>query len=299
MARIIVFLIAFLLAIPIRAIETNETTGAYDTTAPTSTDIPDWNTGWGADSVTGWNYVGEVNGASGVYIGNGWVLTAGHVGFGNFTLGGVTYTAVANSSQSISNSKGTADLLLFQIASPPELPSLTLSTGLPVAFSSKQTGSLVAMLGFGGGYGLTWGLDTATEINELITPGGYTYVSTDFFTDNGQVVRGSSSITNNATLVDGDSGGGNFTYNATTRKWELTGINEVTGSYSDYSGNYAGNGTFSGMVQLNIYATQINAIVNTPPVTDTPTMPLPALFVMACLLLLAASHSPEIKRVRD
>jgi hypothetical protein len=171
------------------------------------------------------------------------------------------------------------------------LPALTLSTDLPVAFSSKQAGSLVAMLGMGGGAGLSWGLNTVTEINKFpITPAGYTYVSNDFFTDNGKVIRGSSSITNNSMVVSGDSGGANFTYNTTTQKWELAGINEVTGSYTDYSGSYDGNGTFSGMVQLDTYATQINAIVS-PPTVDTPTMPLPALFVMACLLFLTASRS--------
>jgi hypothetical protein len=302
----IIFVILFcasLCATPLRAVQ-NTATGNFNSTPPTSSDIPNWNTGWGAGSVTGWDYVGEINGAGGVYLGFGWVLTAGHVGAGTFTLpngpGAGTYQ-VTGTSKSISNSAGTADLTLFQISNPPSptaLPPLILSVSLPVAFSATQAGSPVALLGFGGGHGLTWGFDTVTEINQSITPDGFSYVSNDFFTDNGTVVRGSSSITNNWTLGGDDSGGGDFTYNSATGKWELTGINEVTGSYSDYSGNFDGNGTFSGMVQLDTYAPQINGIVNPSLANDTPTMPLPALFVLACLLILAASRSLGTRRAR-
>jgi len=75
----IAFLSAFVLTKPTYGIEMN---GAYDTTAPTSANIPNWNTGWPASNATGWNYVGQDNGSSAVYLGNGWVLTAAHVGAG-------------------------------------------------------------------------------------------------------------------------------------------------------------------------------------------------------------------------
>jgi hypothetical protein len=39
----------------------------------------------------GWSYVGQLNGASCVYLGNGWVLTAGHVGEGTVSLNGTAY----------------------------------------------------------------------------------------------------------------------------------------------------------------------------------------------------------------
>lgn len=143
---------ALLAAIPVRAVEMN---GGYDTTAPTDSDIANWNTGWGASDVTGWDYVGDVNGDSGVYLGNGWVLTAAHVGLGNFILDNNTYLAVAGSAQSISNASGTADLTLFQIETSPDLPSLTLSFNLPVSFSATYAGSSVVMLGYGGSVSLT------------------------------------------------------------------------------------------------------------------------------------------------
>ena len=260
MIRVIIsvfFLASFFLS-PARAIQMN---GSFDTTPPTATDIPSWNTGWGSPGVTGWDYVGQVNGSSSVYLGNGWVLTAGHVGMGNFILGGTTYTAVAGSSQGI----GTADLALFRISTQPTLPSLVLPLAPPVPFSQFQSGSMVAMLGYGGGTGETWGFDTVTQINQLVDLNPtYPYVSNDFLTVNGTFHDGTASVTNNSQVVGGDSGGGDFIFNIATQTWELAGINEVTSNGTFNSQDV----TFSGMVQLNTYEPQIAAIVATPePVT--------------------------------
>lgn len=308
----LIFFWASLLAIHVQAVEMN---GGYDATSPTNSDIPNWVTigntgvsGWGSSGITGWNYVGQIGSTSnpsGVYLGNGWVLTAGHVGFGNFILAGTTYTAISGSGRLVTpdNANGNSeDLYVFQISNPPALPGLTLSTSLPIAFPATQTPSTVAMLGFGGGHGLTWGLDTVTEVDQTIdlTQGTspLPFISNDFLTDNGTNTYSNSNgtshitITNNSTVVGGDSGGGDFTFNSTTKKWELMGINEVTGTYSNSTV------TFSGMVQLDIYAAQINAIVNPPVATDTPTMPLPALLIMACLLFWAASRSLRASSAR-
>jgi hypothetical protein len=250
----------FLFLVPAHAVEMNDNSGnlngVFNTTAPTGTDIANWNTGWGSPGVTGWDYVGNVNGASGVYMGNGWVLTAAHVGAGTFLLGGSSYSAVSGSAQNI----GTADLTLFQISTQPSLPSLTLSLTPPVPFSQTQTGSSVAMLGFGGARGETWGLDTVTQINQLVTPSGFTYVSNDFLTINGTYHDGSATNINNYQLIGGDSGGGDFIFNVANQTWELAGINEVTGSRTINGQNV----NFSGMVQLNTYASQIQGVVATP-----------------------------------
>ena len=118
----------------LRAVEMD---GSYDTTAPTDSDISGWDSGWGESGVTGWDYVGSIGGASGVYLGNGWVLTAGHVGAGTFILnsgpaaGTYYYDGV---SDPIANSNGTADLTLFQLTSSPDLPALSLATSNPSSF---------------------------------------------------------------------------------------------------------------------------------------------------------------------
>ncbi len=93
---------------------------SYNETPPTATNIPLWTSGWtqptvqpdGFTSTTGWNYVGSVNGNSAVYLGNGWVLTAAHVGANNLTLNGTIYPMVANTAKTI----GSVDLLVFRVA---------------------------------------------------------------------------------------------------------------------------------------------------------------------------------------
>ncbi len=285
MARLLAHVLFFALfsAGSIKAVETN---GGYNTTAPTNSDIPSWTTGWGAANVTGWNYVGQIaGGASGVYVGNGWVLTAGHVGAGSFVLGNGsaagTYSVVSGSAQSIPvNETQTVDVALFQVTPVPNLPALRIATSPPVAFSATTPGTMIALLGFGGSHGLTWGYDTITDINEAITPDGLPqFLSNDFLTQNDTVTRGSSTITNNSAVVSGDSGGGDFAFNPAAQAWELAGINEVMG---------ADNGVnVSGYVQLNTYASQINEIVFGP-ATDTPTMPFAGLVILAVALVAIA-----------
>jgi len=253
----------------------------YNTNAPTSSDIANWDTGWaqpqGQSGITGWNYVGIVAGgggaASGVYLGNGWVLTAAHVGAGIFTLGSGQYTVVPGSIdqgipwQSGSNNY-TADLTLFQIQpdgvttfSLPNLPSLTIATSAPTVFGgSHRPGSSVAMIGYGDGGSITnetWGLNTVTQANVLVNPTGYSYVSNDFETAYGTTTAGmgrfQSSVTNDYQLVLGDSGGGDFIYDSSSGIWELAGINEALDSNND-----------SFMIQLSTYSSQFNTIVATP-----------------------------------
>ena len=237
---------------PTPDVEVNSGGGnSFSTTPPTGSDIPNWTTGWGSGGVTGWDYVGTVNGASGVYVGNGWVLTAGHVGGGTFSLGGNSYSMVPGSGQTISSGGNQVDLVLFQITQEPSLPSLKIATIAPVPFSKSHAGSSVAMLGYGGGQGESWGLNTVTAIN--MPANVESFASNDFETALGTTTTGTSSVTNNAFLVGGDSGGGDFVFNSTSQTWMLSGVNEAI----DFSNN-------SFFVQLNTYATQINAIIAVP-----------------------------------
>jgi len=263
----------------------NGSNSTLNTTAPTSSDIPNWDTGWtqpaGQTGVTGWNYVGTVAGgggtASGVYLGNNWVLTAGHVGTGTFTLGGTAYSVVPGSARSISNSNGTADICLFQITPAPNLPALNIATLGP------SVGDSVAMLGYGDRGSIThetWGLNKVTQVNELITPSGYSYVSTDFETAYGV-------DSNEYYLVLGDSGGGDFVYNSPNGPWQLTGINEAVGS---------NNPPDSYFVELSTYATQIDAIVSPQGV---PAMPAWGWVVLPVLILLVVSGYLPKNRIRS
>jgi hypothetical protein len=276
----LLFLAAVIFSIPpARAVEYDINTGSYVTTPPDDTasgySAPGWDTGWSGSGVTGWDYVGLIDGASGVYLGNGFVLTAAHVGAGNFTLDGTTYSVVANSAQNI----GTADLTLFQISSSPELPALTLAQSTPTA-AGYSAGSAVVMIGYGGGQGETWGENNVTQVNQTVT-GISPYTSTDFYTLNGTYYyhHGTGSFTNTAQLVSGDSGGGDFIYNSTTGLWELAGINEAYLTDSNTNNTPVG----SAMVQLSSYATAINADM-----LAAETTPEPPTWMLVLIPLLAA-----------
>lgn len=254
MKQIVSFLL--LLALPLCQAVAVEVNGGYQTTAPTDSNITNWSSGWGASGITGWDFVGNVNGASGVYIGNGWVLTAGHVGPGNFTLQGTTYTAVNGSALTLTDTNGTADLTMFQIASAPALPLLPIATTAPTPFSNFNAGTSVVMLGFGGGQGETWGENTVTTTNLLvqITSYGTTFNTIDFKTAFGTTTAGRSRVTNTAQFIAGDSGGGDFNYDTSSGRWKLVGINEATD---------ANNNAY--MVDLSHYAAQINKAVPVVP----------------------------------
>lgn len=101
----------------------------------------------------GFAYVGQVGNSSGVYLGNGWVLTANHIGgtFSSFTVGSTTYSSVnpvPNSSSdnadnfrlhAVGDPSDKIDLRLFRVTvptgsglsflSPLKLPTQNLSVG--------------------------------------------------------------------------------------------------------------------------------------------------------------------------
>jgi hypothetical protein len=100
------------------------------------------------------NNVGIVNGASSIYLGNRWVLTAAHVA-GTLptaaTFGGLNYSTAAGSYQQLHNPGGyrspsltdLTDLALFRLASDPGLPTVSIGTGKPAV------GADVMMIGRG------------------------------------------------------------------------------------------------------------------------------------------------------
>ncbi len=96
----------------------------------------------------GWAHVGRrLGGPSLVYLGNGWVITARHVGAGVVLIGGERYDPVAESILKLDHPDGMAsDLMLFRIKGNPALPELPL---LPIARRPPRLGSELIMVGFG------------------------------------------------------------------------------------------------------------------------------------------------------
>ncbi len=221
------------------------------TTPPT---VTNWSTGWGETTATGWDYVGTVGGGSGVYLGNNWVITAGHIGAHDFLLDGVTYSLVSGSVHTFSTTIGAttypADLVLFQISTAPLLPSLTISSQSPVLLSPNP----VVMIGNGGGK--SWGANTVTAKNQAVGVSGY--VTADFSTAYGTHTYGATTVTNDAHVVNGDSGGAGFIYHSATQRWELSGLLEAIDL----------NTNDSYLDQLSYYSSDIRAITNTTAVPE-------------------------------
>jgi hypothetical protein len=130
------------LSAPVRAVLIDSGDGTGNTSAP----APD----------PGWDHVGSPQGLSAVYLGDGVVITANHVGPGDLTLDGVVYPWVPGSGVRLDNGDGTyADLILFAVFPAPPLPSL------PIAASTPLPGTEVVMVGRGRNRGatITWDPD--------------------------------------------------------------------------------------------------------------------------------------------
>jgi hypothetical protein len=100
----------------------------------------------------GWDHVGRRATLSGIHLRGGWVLTARHVGGGDLVLGGASHTLVPDTWQQLQNpdDSGTwADLVLFRVDPPPDLPEL------PLRETPLTPGTGVVLVGYGLGRGDT------------------------------------------------------------------------------------------------------------------------------------------------
>lgn len=243
----------------------------------------------GAGTVAGWSNVGYINSlgsGSGVYLDNGWVLTAAHVGAGTFVIPGTgSFSYDSNTVHRLhepGNSNG-VDLYMFRLKTIPSLPSLTIASTTPSvntgitmigcgydrassityydsAWQELPTGTAATYAGFkyGASYNKRWGTNTVLALGtgsttETISIGwGNTIVFGANFDANG----GASECM----VANGDSGGA--TFNTSTD--ELIGIIDAKGPYANQPGFTAMFGNTSYMVNLADYRSQIVAIVPEP-----------------------------------
>jgi hypothetical protein len=234
-------------------------------------------TGVGAGA--GWDYVGSVGGATGVYLGSygghQWVLTAHHVGMHNFTLGSTTYNAVAGSAIQVKNADETfTDLLLYRIDGNPGLANLSMASS-PVAVNSS-----LVMIGAGrnreaasttwnaswneapppvytgykwvGTKTKRWGTNTL-DAYETISLGGKTV--TAFYTD-------FDNVSNQAQGAEGDSGGGVFYFDGSS--WQLAGIMVGITLYPGQPTEASVFGARTYMADLSAYESWIMAAIPEP-----------------------------------
>jgi len=258
---------------------------------------------------SGWNYVGSVNGASGVYLGNYngsyWVLTAGHVGGHPFTLDGVTYQPVG-SDITLTNSDGSsADLKLFRVegdAGLDALANLSLSSSTP---SSRSTLTLI-------GYGIPRASTTTSwDFNwEEVSSGGiYTGYK---WTGSGVKSWGTNSLTGTTTVTysngvntsafytsfrsfsttaqatTGDSGGGVFTSGGALAGIMIA-VDPLTGQPDSTS---ILNQQHTYIVNISAYRSEILSYLSASPV------PEPASLALAGLGAVAIFARVRLRRAR-
>ena len=220
---------------------------------------------------------------SGVYLGSvggqGWVLTANHVGAGNFTLYKKEYSAVADSAVRLTNTDGSAaDLLLYRIDTSLNWPLLSLSG------SSLSTGTAVTMIG--NGYNrsadlMTWyvdGTSWSTVPSAARTKTGYLYsspLSRTLRWGTNTVDHDSSLLSFNNTIcaattfdaapgdaqaASGDSGGGVFSQGS-DGSWSLVGTMVAIG-YTAPDRALVGDVTL--IADLSAYRSQILTTIPEP-----------------------------------
>jgi hypothetical protein len=215
-----------------------------------------------------WASVGTVNGASGIYLGAGWVLTAGHVGAGNLNLDSGPFIYDGNS-QRLTNSDGTVtDMVMFHLSRLPNLPKLLLTSTTPAANSQvdmiaygKIAGS--AQSNIGSYTGFYWSTDGYkswgnNKVNAGLTTtdagfGSVTLFSTDF------VMPSHLTTSDPAQAAAGDSGGGVFQKSGSN--WELAGMIDLMGPTPGQTNGTAVYGDMTFAVDIATYRNEIVAIL--------------------------------------
>jgi len=223
-------LVGLLLALDAPAVIIDSGDGTGNTTAPI--DDP------------GFANVGARGSLSGVYLGNGWVLTAAHVGSGDITFGGVSYPAVSGSKIVLIHSGSTeADLALFRVDPAPALAPLGICTSVPslnadvtmignglnrgAAFSFSNPPNRDDGYFWGVGRTIRWGTNVVNASGfDLQLGSRVTRSFNTTFTRNapGDECQGANGDSGGAVFVDDGSG------------WELCGVMLAVGTFAGQTG---------------------------------------------------------------
>jgi hypothetical protein len=285
---------ALLLGLPVRpvlAVQVYGTsgTGSSYATAPVD-DFGFANVGQVYNSVDGFY-------CSGVYLGNGWVLTAYHAvrdgaggfRFGNVILNGTGY-AVNTPTAVRLTTPGTGapvDLAMVRLATLPDLPSIAVASSTPAVNAS------LVLMGNGiqrGASLLYWRVDqttnpwtwSSTNNARNADASGYAYDSAqslrwgngslaaklsidDGFGTMASFYSTFASTNGSAMAAAGDSGGGVFYKTGTN--WNLCGIMLTIATYNGQPANTSVVGDATYVADLASFATQINTLVAVQPPT--------------------------------
>lgn len=183
-----------------------------------------------------WLNMGMLNQSTGVYLGNGYVLTAAHVGPGLFYLqDGSCYHPVPGSETSFpkGKSKPLADLCLFRV-SYRRSDLMARLPAIPLRRSCPSRGCSVLLLGAGSGnasddparVGFDFRWNDHTRMRWGLNRVEYQYddpIETYAFRTSGFSTQFSAEQLE-CQATPGDSGGAAFSYNPVFKRWELCGI---------------------------------------------------------------------------
>ena len=181
------------------------------------------------------------NNASGVYLGNGYVLTANHVGLvGSILINGISYTIDGSFTPlQISEAPDYVDLKLFKIIG---LPPLPVVQSLPLNFSATDLNVNCTIIGWGLGKGTVitnqgwnwgdnttraerWGTNKTLSSATAVTPvAGYSYIYEALETNFNRSLGADTSE-----ISSGDSGSGLFQQFGGV--WKLSGITTTVLQY--------------------------------------------------------------------
>jgi len=229
-------------------------------------DADDANTGPPAPD-PGWANIGRRSGYPAVYLGNGWVITARHVGVGDVVLGGVTHHAQPETAVRLGK-KGeppAADLVVFRIEPRPDLPDL------PIRPTPPEVGDRALMIGAGcnrgertswnGQTGWTWGpISTLRWGTNRVALVGIDVAAGDNHTP-GFAMRfdpGETRFESQAAMRD--SGGPVFI--PRNGRYELAGILIAIASFPDQPANTAFYGNLSTAADLSVFGDSLAALVH-------------------------------------
>ena len=220
----------------------------------------------------GFDHVGVINGLSGVYVRNGWVLTANHVGESTINLGGVDYAPIVGSRVRFRNPDSTlADLIAFKIRVRPPLSDLLITNNAPnqnslvtLIGNGRNRGAPTTYMGTDGflwgiGASLRWGTNRVSHLNQLSLDTRSFWV---LFDDLQSQPGGQAE----ADVVTGDSGGGAFTGSGASA--ELVGILFARAAFMGQPSNTSIYGNVGIISDLFFYRDEILAVIDQPDCDD-------------------------------
>lgn len=236
--------------------------------------------------------VGKVGSASGVLIAPNWVLTAGHVGPANFTIGGQTYSIAESIKHPQFLANGNDINYGFDIALIRLTSNVVGVAPIPIYQGTNELGATISMVG----YGETGVGSTGVSANPGTLRGGTNIVDGFYSFENGPT--GQIGAVNGVLLTDfdaplsfdatgkfntlgtpattsleyhlasGDSGGGAFIQEG--GQWYVAGIHSFVDSQRNWTGKPGdssllfGYGAVSGMTRVSTFQNFIQSHTGVP-----------------------------------